>query len=208
MKRNNDAQVVVLDVDMYKELTAMARTSERYLTKRIERHARKMNPYLQPDHQALVLTREQTVSKRIRECRKVIEETRGKVVYIRTSVNYYEPLEDTVYTPMVIKCINQKQRYLLDIHKVDVVKPGHYDLRQITPDCVELELPDDYYQICFGVYNTLWVKQWSPMHWYAIIEEARAEDHQRDEYKRKMELPINTDPQRFVTRLQDVIGER
>lgn len=208
MKRNKDPQVVVLDVDMYKELTAMAKTSEKYITSRIERHARKMNPHLQPDHQAKVLAKEQLISKRIRECRTVIEATRNKVVYARTSVNYYEPLEDTVYTPMIVKCINDKQRYFLDVHKVDVVNPGHHDIQQVTPDAIFLELPEDYYQICFGVYRTLWVKRWSPMHWYALIEEARAEDCQRDEYKRKMELPINTDPKRFVARLQDVIGER
>lgn len=209
MERNHNPQVVTIAVEMYNELVAMAHAPERHYTpKRIERHARKFNPHLQPEHQKRVLEFESRRTKRISQCRDVLNASKGKLVFVETSVNFSsEKLEDLVFTPMIVKRINKENRGCLDVYKQDETKFGFYSKSVVTPNCVHLELPEDYYQIPFGVYRTLWVKRYSPMYWYSIEEEAREEDWQRDEYKRKQELPINQDPKRFVQRV-DVIGER
>ena len=209
MERNQNPQTVTLAVELYNELVLMAKSPERHYTPvRIERHARKFNPHLQPAHQARVLEREQFRTKRIAQCRDLLNASKGKIAFVETNVNFgSEKLEDLVFTPMIVKRINKEQRHTLDVYKLDDVRFGHHTKSVVTPDCVHLELPDDYYQIPYGVYRTLCVKRYSPMYWYSIEEEAREEDWQRDEYKRNLELPVNTGLQRVVQRV-DVMGER
>lgn len=204
MQRNKDESIVSLDVDMYRELVAMAKTSKQYTTGRIERHARKMNPHLQPEHQTKVRERERFISKGIRQARKLIETTRNKIVYVETSVRSYGPLTDLVFTAMRVKCITRNNRHRVDVFQDGINNPN---ITSATTDCIHHDLPDDYCQITSGLYRTLWVKKWSPIHMDALMNDAQDEDFERTEYKRKMTLPINTDPKRYVARLSDVIGE-
>lgn len=210
MERNNDPQMVTIAVEVYQNLLGMADRS-RYNTSKIERHVRKMNPHLQAAHQDKVLGFEQRRTARIKKCRDVIEQSRGKVVYVDTSVNYSsKPLVDRVLTPMQVKCINAKARYLLDLYPERTKDFKHYDTSQVTPDSIYFERPEDYYQITSGVYRTLWVKRDSPLYWYSIEEDAYKEDWARGEPKRREEATNGRklDAKRLVANLQDVIGER
>ncbi len=67
MQRNNDPQQIIMSIEAYNNLVAMADTSPRYSTKLIRRHVRKMNPFLQPAHQKAVREAEIIRTKRIRE---------------------------------------------------------------------------------------------------------------------------------------------
>lgn len=208
MERNQNPQTVTLAVELYDELVRMAKSPESYNPKRITRHARKFNPHMQMAHQARVRELERLRTKRINQCREILNQCKGKVVFVETSVNYgSKPLKDLVFTPMIVKRINRERRDCLDVYKLDETKFGHYNKSTVTPNCVSRELPDDYYQICFGVYRTLWVKRGSPMHRYAIEEEAHEENWQRDEYKRKQAEPTDLGLRRIVQRV-DVMGER
>jgi hypothetical protein len=218
MDRNTNPQTVTLAVELYEELIRMADSSDRYTTRRIRKHARKFNPHLQPAHQALVRKNEGLRSKRIVAARKMLAKATGKVVYVETSVNYSSgPLKDLVFTPMIVKRLNKGDRGQLLVFKEGETKFGHYSASSVTPDCIHLELPEDYYRIPDAMlsrnYAGLWVKVDSPMYWYAIEAEAHTEDFYREEHKRLMGEPVNDDPKRFVQAVDqihyhDVIGDR
>lgn len=196
MDRNTNPQTVTLAVELYEELIRMADSSDRYTTRRIRKHARKFNPHLQPAHQALVRKNEGLRSKRIVEARKLLAKTTGKVVYVETSVNYSSgPLEDLVFTPMIVKRLNKGNRGQLLVFKVGETKFGRYSASSVTPDCIHLELPKDYYQIPDSPwvrgYRNLWVKIDSPMYWYAQESMAYFEDHDRNEVKKILEEAAN-----------------
>lgn len=218
MDRNNNPQTVTLATEMYEELVRMADSSERYTTRRIRRHARKFNPHLQPAHQQKVLEHEAFRSQGIYDARQVLAKAAGKVVFARTNVNYSsKPLEDDVFTPVIVKRINKANRRLLDAYKTDATKFGYYNKSVVSPDCIHLELPEDYIQIsdCPWVsgYRGLWVKVGSPIYWYSIECEARKEDHDRTEAKQELTEKANPDHKRFdqavdTVHYHDVIGDR
>lgn len=217
MERNHNEQQIVMSIEHYQNLLGMADRS-RYTTKKIEKHVRKHNPFLQAPHQDIVREFESARSKRIRDARKLLAKTTGKVVFVETSVNYSsEPLEDLVFTPMIVKRLNKGNRGQLLVFKEGETKFGHYSASSVTPDCIHLELPADYYQIpdspWVSSYSNLWVKIDSPMYWHAQESMARLEDDERNEAKKALEEAANPTPKVLVQAVHrihyhDVIGER
>lgn len=215
MERNHNEQQIVMSIEHYRNLLGMADRSK-YITTNIERHVRKHNPFLQPEHQAKVRERESRRSKHIREARGLVDNYHGKLVYAATRVNQHREdaaLQGLVYTTVRVQCINNKNRQLVDVYKPEHTKP-HWATRQsITADQVIYEIPDGYVQLLGpGAYTNMLVKEWSPIHWYHLQELAQRENHERDEYYAKIaknaEAKISGDPEARVSVAYDVIGDR
>lgn len=201
MERNHNEQQIVMSIEHYRSLLGMADRS-RCTTKNIERHVRKHNPFLQLPHQKRVEELQTARSERQRKCRHLIADHAGEIVFVETSVNFsYFPLEEKVYTPMILKCINKTNRGMVDVYKLDETgtRAVTWGNDRVTPDCIAIELPDDYIQLCTGSYRTLYVKQYSPMHWYTIEQEAHCEDMARTEHAARS----NTQPKdvKYVQRI-------
>lgn len=116
MERNHNPQVVTIAVELYKELLAMANTSPRYTTKRIDRHARKFNPHLQPAHQERTINYERERSELIRAARALVSKYTGKVMYAKTQVYLNSDQFDPVYTAVIIRRVNPKERHLVEAY--------------------------------------------------------------------------------------------
>ena len=215
MERNHNEQQIVMSIEHYRNLLGMADRSQ-YTTKKIERHVRKHNPFLQPEHQATVQAFEQVRSKNIREARGLVENYHGKLVYAVTRVNQHRDdaaLQGEVYTQVRVACVNREKRYLVDVYRPENIKQQR-SLRQcITANQVIYDMPEGYILLLGpGVYRGLVVKEWSPIHWYHLQEQAEREDWEREQYLEKQRKAAfresNPTPKLESAVAYDVIGER
>ncbi|BEG72494.1 hypothetical protein RVBP21_1220 [Pseudomonas phage BRkr] len=144
MQRNNDPQQIIMSIEAYNNLVAMADTSPRYSTKLIRRHVRKMNPFLQPAHQKAVREAEIIRTKRIREARAFFEANHGKLLYAEVDLGSLKQGDDPVYFPCVSERID-RNRQCIRIHHVNDTGEN-IRTRIVTADILTTELPDGYIQ--------------------------------------------------------------
>ncbi|QEM41978.1 hypothetical protein [Pseudomonas phage vB_PaeM_PS119XW] len=144
MQRNNDPQQIIMSIEAYNNLVAMADTSPRYSTKLIRRHVRKMNPFLQPAHQKAVREAEIIRTKRIREARAFFEANHGKLLYAEVDLGSLKQGDDPVYFPCVSERIDTN-RQLIRIHHV--LETGKaIRTRKVTANSLTTVLPEGYIQ--------------------------------------------------------------
>ncbi|QBX32407.1 hypothetical protein [Pseudomonas phage PA1C] len=144
MQRNNDPQQVIMSIEAYNNLVAMADSSPRYSTKLIRRHVRKMNPFLQPAHQKAVREAEIIRTKRIREARAFFEANHGKTLYAEVDLGSLKQGDDPVYFPCVSERIDTN-RQLIRIHHV--LETGKaIRTRKVTANSLTTVLPEGYIQ--------------------------------------------------------------
>lgn len=180
MEKNYNPTIVTLDVAMYEELVAMARTSEQYTTKRIQKHARKFNPFLQPAHQNAVLKNEAERTAKINATKEFFHTHQGKVVYAKVKVYINTDMNACPLMPVIVKRIGKK-RWTLEVVPVhDEHAQKYKKYKPVSVDFLQLEIPDGYIQGA-GSYTDYLVPENSTYD----IREYLAEQERRNEEHRK-----------------------
>lgn len=209
MQRNHNEQQVVMSIEHYNQLIGMSQSGMEYDPRRIQRHVRKFNPFLQAAHQERVLKSESHRSKLIREARGLVEKYHGKVMFGATvGIRNGDDDQGLVYTPARVKRVNKGKRWLVDTYKPEETKFGYYTATPVTANVLVADVPEGYIQLLGpGVYRNLFVKEWSGLHWYHLQEQAEREDWERDQYLEKQRKHAHRESSPQV-QLVDVIGER
>ena len=212
MERNHNEQQIVMSIEHYNNLLGMADRGQ-YTTSKIERHVRKFNPFLQAPHQAKVKAFESRRSERIRQVRGIVEKHHGQIVYGRTHVPHFDSEEQgEIYTPVEVKCINRENRALVVIYKgTDRDRQGNRwrsDRQTITADTIVTNIPEGYIQLVGPTsYSTLYVKEYSPLHYLHLNTLAQRENDERDAYKER--VAKNAEQKiRAGAVMYDAIGEK
>lgn len=130
-------------VEQFKQLLLMANDSSRYDPVKIYRHARKFNPYLQPEHQKVTCDNEQHRSELIKLARSLMESHRGKVVYAKVLHGNKED-KSLIYAPVYLRGFDPKKRHCIRITKTPDEKIIKYLGSSVTPDNILTELPNSY----------------------------------------------------------------
>ncbi|QYV98786.1 hypothetical protein [Pseudomonas phage U1B] len=159
MQRNNDPQQVIMSIEMYNSLLAMANDSPHYTTKLIQRHVRKMNPFLQPAHLKNVRTKEAIRSQRIREARAFFEANHRKILYAKVDMGNCKKGDDPVYFPCISERI-AKNRQLIQVRHANEVSYGRC-IRLVEAKYLTTIIPDGYIQGT-GPYKKYLVKENGP----------------------------------------------
>ncbi|AEH03676.1 hypothetical protein AVT69_gp251 [Pseudomonas phage PhiPA3] len=143
MERNHNEQQVILSLEMYNTLLAMAADSPRYTTKRIEKHVRKFNPYLQLPHQLRVKEFEAYRSKEIREARAFFNKHVGQTVYALVNMGSSRVEGENVFCPVVVKRLDKDRRFIR-VAEVSDITLGLKCTVRVSASSLALEIPDDF----------------------------------------------------------------
>lgn len=200
MERNHNEQQIVMSIEHYNNLLGMADRSQ-YTTKKIEKHVRKHNPFLQAPHVERVREHERQRSANIVATRKLVSKFAGKVMYAKAQIHLNSDEFDPAYVEVIVKRVSKQNRQLVVVIPKADIDYKYAKTQAVSHTCLIEHLPDNYIQ-GVGSYHRYMVLENSH---YDIREHLakREEYHNRNPRKSDEECGA---ADRAVA--YDVIGER
>lgn len=151
MERNHNEQQVVMSIEHYRNLLGMADRNQ-YTTKKIERHVRKHNQFLQAPHIERVRENERNRSANIVAARKLVSKFAGKVMYAKAQIHLNSDQFDPVYVEVIVKRVSKQNRQLVDVIPKADVDYKYARAQSVSHGTLIEHLPDNYIQ-GVGGYN-------------------------------------------------------
>lgn len=201
MERNHNEQQIVMSIEHYRNLLGMADRSQ-YTTKKIEKHVRKHNQFLQAPHVEHVREIERERSANIVATRKLVSKFAGKAMYAKAQIHLNSDQFDPVYVEVIVKRVSKQNRQLVVVIPKADIEYKYAREQAVSHTSLIEHLPDNYIP-GVGSYERYMVLENS----HYDIREALA---RREEYHNRNRKPKESDDEcgDALAVAYDVIGER